>query len=265
MIRINYCGKLVDKEKNNIIFNSSFRKEMLIGLLAMGIKLEDKHLDSFCKYLELIQSWQKKSNITAAKDSFDIIYKHFLDSLSGIRLINKEIKKNKKTKIIDIGSGAGFPGIPVKIILPKIEMTLLEARKNKKEFLDNTVKEIDLDNVYVLRDRAENLGKIKEYREKYNIVLSRAVASLEILSEYCLPLCKTGGIMLAFKGSSFLKELEISYKVIEKLGGLLESINLIKVPHSEHIRCILAIRKIAITPENYPRRNGIPQKRPLCF
>lgn len=265
MNTINNCGKLVDKENNNVFLSSSLRKDILIGSLSMGIKLEDKHLDSFYKYLKLIQSWQRKSNITAAKDSFEIIYKHFLDSLSSIRLINKEVKRNKKTKIIDIGSGAGFPGIPVKIILPKIEMTLLEARKNKKEFLDNAVKGIGLDKVSVLKDRAENLGKTKEYREKYNIVLSRAVAPLEILSEYCLPLCKLGGVMLAFKGSSFLKELEISYKVIEKLGGFLESINLIKVPNSEHIRCILAIRKIANTPKNYPRRNGIPQKRPLCF
>lgn len=261
----NNCGKPVENIFS-ITNKDNLRKSFLINSFSLGINLTNENIDNFIEYLKLIQQYQNKINIISTTNCLDIIYKHFLDSISCIRFMNSEIKDlSGKKKIIDVGSGAGFPGIPIKIVLPKINMTLLEARKNKKNFIEKTLKRLQLRNAFVIQDRAENIGSIIQHREKYHIVLSRAVASLGILCEYCLPLCRKGGIMVAFKGSSYWKELKLSSKVIELLGGSLESINLMKNPQSEHIRCILIIRKIRTTPEKYPRRNGIPQKRPLCF
>jgi|LDZU01.1.fsa_nt_gi 16S rRNA (guanine527-N7)-methyltransferase len=265
MDKKNICGKPVENSIP-IMNENNLRKNILINSLSLGINLTNENIDSFIKYLKLIQQYQNKINITSTKNPLDIVYKHFIDSISCIRFINSEIKDlSGKKKIIDVGSGAGFPGIPIKIILPKTTITLLEARKNKKNFMEKTLKQLELRNPWVIQDRAENIGSMIQHREKYHIVLSRAVASLGILCEYCLPLCRKGGVMVAFKGSSYLEELKLSSKVIEKLGGSLESINLMKNPHSEHIRCILIIRKIETTPQKYPRRNGMPQKRPLCF
>jgi 16S rRNA (guanine527-N7)-methyltransferase len=265
MDKKNNCGKPVENIFS-VMNENNLRKNILINSLSMGINLTNENIDYFIEYLKLIQQYQNKINITSTKNSLDIIYKHFLDSISCIRFINSEIKDFPgKKKIIDVGSGAGFPGIPIKIIVPRTIITLLEARKNKKNFIQKALKQLGLRNAWAIQDRAENLGSMIKHREKYHIVLSRAVAPLGILCEYCLPLCKKGGVMVAFKGSSYWEELKLSSKVIEKLGGSLETINLIKNPHSEHIRCILIIRKIGVTPEKYPRRSGMPQKRPLCF
>jgi len=248
MNKKNNCGKPVENTFS-VMNENSLRKKLLINSLSWGINLSNKNIDYFIGYLKLIQQCQNKINITSIKNP-----------------INSDITDFPgKKKIIDVGSGAGFPGIPIKIIVPRIAITLLEARKNKKNFIEKVLKELELRNAWVVQDRAENIGRMIEHREKYHIVLSRAVAPLGILCEYCLPLCKKGGVMVAFKGSSYLEELKSSLEVIEKLGGSLESINLLKNPHSEHIRCILIIRKIATIPGKYPRRSGIPQKRPLCF
>jgi len=258
----------VEEEKYSPDKENNLRKYMSIGSLSLGINLKIENIDKLIIYLKIISYYQKKMNITSTRDPFNIIDKHFLDSLSCVGLVSQNIEKfwkKKKTKIIDVGSGAGFPGIPIKIILPGVRMTLLEARKNKKTFLAKAAASLELKNTIVIQNRAENLGRTAEYREKYHIVLSRAVAPLGVLCEYCLPLCTKQGAMIAFKGSSYYQELMMNDKVIEKLGGSLESVNLIKVPYSKHIRAILIIRKINPTPESFPRRNGIPQKRPLCF
>lgn len=264
MNKNNNCGKPVNNtfyllEENNL------RKNIFLGSLSFGINLNNKEIDKVIEYLKIIKQYQKKVNITSTIDPLDIVFKHFLDSISCVKFINYETKSGSRKKIIDVGSGAGFPGIPIKIVLSKTTMVLLEARKNKKIFLETVLKQLELKNTYVFQERAENFGKMIEHRENYHFVLSRAVASLGILCEYCLPLCKLGGVMMAFKGSSYREELKPSFEVIERLGGCLESINLMKNPHSEHVRSILIIRKVKSTPDKYPRRNGIPMKRPLCF
>lgn len=265
MNKKNNCGKTVENI-SSIMNEKNLHKIILINSLSLGINLTNENIDNFIEYLKLVRQYQNKINITSTKNPLDIIYKHFLDSISCIRFIKSEIKNlSGKKEIIDVGSGAGFPGIPIKILVPKTAMTLLEARKNKKNFIEEALKQLALRNIWVIQDRAETLGSMIKHREKYHIVLSRAVAPLGILCEYCLPLCRKGGIMVAFKGSSYWEELKLSSKVIEQLGGSLESINLVKNPHSEYIRCILIIRKIGTTPEKYPRKSGIPQKRPLCF
>jgi len=258
----------VEEEKYSPDKENNLRKYISIGALSLGMNLKIENIDQLIIYLKIISYYQKKMNITSTRDPFNIINKHFLDSLSCAGLVSRIIEKcgkKKKTNMIDVGSGAGFPGIPIKIILPEVRITLLEARKNKKTFLEKAVASLELKNTIVIQNRAENLGRTPEYREKYHIVLSRAVAPLGVLCEYCLPLCTIQGAMIAFKGSSYYEELIMNHKVIEKLGGSLESVNLIKVPHSKHIRAILIIRKTNSTPESFPRRNGIPQKRPLCF
>jgi 16S rRNA (guanine527-N7)-methyltransferase len=258
------CGKAVEGDRYSSNLENKLRNYLIIGSMALGINLKAENIIHFIIYLKKIIYYQQKINLTSIKDPFDIIDKHFLDSLSCIGLVKGAITGYKRsTDIIDVGSGAGFPGVPVKIIFPRERMTLLEARKNRKLFLDEVVTELGLRDTVVVEDRAENIGRMEKYRGKYHIVLSRAVAPLSILCEYCLPLCKIQGIMIAFKGSSYQKEVSMNYNVIENLGGSLESVHLIKIPHSSHMRSILIIRKTRPTPENFPRRNGIPQKRPL--
>ena len=264
------CGKTVeylnwekvkDREEN-------LSQYLKVGALALGINLKEEIIKKFIIYLKMINSYQKKVNITSVQDPFAIIKKHFLDSLSCINIIDNLFKifpTPKSIRVIDLGSGAGFPGIPVKICLSDIKMVLLEVRRNRTMFLNDVIKKLELTNIHVIQDRAENIGKMTAFREKYHIILSRAVASLNVLCEYCLPLCQVNGVMIAFKGSSYYAELENSKKVIEVLGGIIESINIIKIPYSDIFRYILVIRKIKPTPEEYPRRNGIPQKRPLYF
>ncbi len=262
------CGKTVKEEEISCEREDSLKRYILIQALSLGISLDDDQLTKFVTYLKMIQEYQKKINITSTKVSSDIIDKHFLESLSCMEMVNRMIgeygNKNRKD-LIDVGSGAGFPGIPLKIILSRERMTLLEVRKNKKLFLDSVVDGLQLPHTVVIKDRAENLGMMKEYRENYHIVLSRAVAPLGILCEYCLPLCKMQGAMIAFKGSSYEAELTMYFKVMERLGGTLECIHQYRIPHSEHIRSILLVRKTRSTPENFPRKEGIPHKRPLYF
>ncbi len=253
--------KLNHDEKNLIKFID-------LGSLALGLNLSEKITDKFIDYINMINLYQKKINITSVHNPYEIICKHFLDSLSCTHTLNDLIKKyiqGKKIKMIDVGSGAGFPGIPIKLVLPDTRMTLLEARKNKTLFLSKVVESLSLIGIEVIQGRAENIGKTEQYREKFHVVLSRAVAPLSVLCEYCLPLCRTGGIMVAFKGSSYAEELSNSIKVIEVLGGIIENISIIKIPNSNYLRYLLFIRKIKPTPDNYPRKNGIPSKRPLCF
>jgi 16S rRNA (guanine527-N7)-methyltransferase len=258
----------VKKDKISFHMESDIQQHIAIGSLALGLNLTQDNIEKFIIYLKMINSYQNRINITSITKPYDIISKHFLDSLSSLKLINQELlnyDQGKRIKIIDVGSGAGFPGLPLKIVLPKVSMVLLEARGNRVMFLNDVVDSLELKDTKIIKDRAENIGKMAEYRENFHIVLSRAVAPLAVLCEYCLPLCKVKGAMIAFKGSSYYQELSSNNKVIEKLGGLLESVNMIKIPYSNHVRYIIVIRKISSTPENYPRKNGIPQKRPLYF
>ena len=258
----------MEEEKRLVYVEKDLQQFLYLGGLALGLNLRDDIINKFIIYLEMINSYQKKVNITSTKKPFDIISKHFLDSLSSLYIIDEllyDFRQGSGLKIIDVGSGAGFPGIPIKIVLPHSNMTLLEAKKNKALFLRDVINKLALADSEVLQDRSENIGKSAEYRENYHIVLSRAVAALNILCELCLPLCQINGVMITFKGSSYIEELSVSNKVIERLGGAVESINTISIPYSKHFRYLLVIRKIKSTPEDYPRKNGVPQKRPLYF
>ena len=241
------------KEDENILIN---------GAQKMGINLHEEQIKKFSRYLELLVQWNQKINLTSLKTPQEIIIKHFLDSISCIKIINKYIRI-EGIHIIDVGTGAGFPGIPIKIVCPSISLSLLEARKKKTIFLEKITKEINFQKVEILNGRAETFGKCPDYRQKYDIVLSRALAFLSTLSEYCLPLVRVGGLFVAQKGRSYREEIDKALKAVQFLGGELIGVESVRIPFINQERHLLIIKKIKDTPSEYPRREGIPQKRPL--
>jgi len=237
---------------------------LIDGCQIMGIDINKEQIRKFSHYLELLVQWNKKINLTSLKTPQEIISKHFIDSISCIEVINKYIDI-EEISIIDVGTGAGFPGIPIKIIYPLIKLSLLEARKKKTMFLEKVTEEMNFQKVKILNGRAEIFGKSIDYREKCDIAISRAVAHLNVLSEYCLPLVRVGGLFVAQKGRSYKKETEKSFKTIQVLGGELIGVESVRIPFIDQERHLLLIKKIKNTPSIYPRKAGLPQKRPLYF
>ena len=235
---------------------------LIDGCQKMGININNEQIRKFSRYLELLVQWKQKINLTSLKTSREIIIKHFLDSISCIKIINKYID-TEGISVIDVGAGAGFPGMPIKIICPSIRLSLLEARKKKTIFLEKVTEEMNFQQVKILNGRAETFGKGTDYREKYDIAISRAVARLNVLSEYCLPLVKVGGLFVAQKGRSYKEETEKSLKTIKFLGGELIGVENVRVPFINQERYLLVIKKIKDTPSKFPRKEGFPQKRPL--
>ncbi|MCJ7813839.1 MAG: 16S rRNA (guanine(527)-N(7))-methyltransferase RsmG [Candidatus Atribacteria bacterium] len=243
------------KEDENILINNAQK---------MGINLHKEQIKKFSRYLELLIQWNQKINLTSLKTPQEIIIKHFLDSISCIKVITKYINI-EEISIIDVGTGAGFPGIPIKITCPSIRLYLLEARKKKTIFLEKIIEEMNFQQVEILDGRAEAFGKCPNYREKYDIALSRAVAPLNTLSEYCLPLVRVGGLFVAQKGRSYNEEIDKALKTVQLLGGELIGVENVRIPFINQERYLLVIKKIKGTPLKYPRKEGLPQKRPLYF
>jgi len=235
---------------------------LIDGARKMGINLHKEQIKKFSRYLELLVQWNQKINLTSLKTPQEIIIKHFLDSISCIKVINKYID-TEGISVIDVGAGAGFPGIPIKTICPSIRLSLLEVRKKKTLFLEKVTEEMNFRQVKILNGRAETFGKEADHREKYDIAISRAVARLNVLSEYCLPLVRVGGLFIAQKGRSYMEETEKSLKTIRFLGGELIGVENIRIPFINQERHLLVIKKTKGTPSEYPRKVGLPQKRPL--
>ena len=232
-----------------------FKTMLNTELNYLSINLSDIKLEQFYTYMNLLIEWNKKINLTAIVEEKDIIIKHFLDSLT----ISKYINSNQK--IMDIGTGAGFPGIPLKIVQENINMNLIDSLNKRITFLNEVVNKIELKNIVAIHSRAEDLAKIEEHREKYDIVVSRAVAKLNTLLEY-MPFIKVGGTCICMKGSN-IEELEESKKAIEILGGKLEKVDEIVLPNTDIKRNNIIIKKIKNTPKEYPRKAGIPMKNPI--
>jgi 16S rRNA (guanine527-N7)-methyltransferase len=208
----------------------------------------------FDSYIKELLEWNKKFNLTAITDPEEIRVKHFEDSLS----LEKAIRLTDQN-IIDIGAGAGFPGVPLKIKYPNLKLTLVEATKKKVEFLEHLVKVLDLKDVEVIWGRAEEVAKDK--REQYNIAVSRAVAELNTLAEWCLPFVKVGGLFVAYKTSNTESEIANAEKAIEILGGKIKEIKRLEIGIIK--RSLIIIEKISPTPPKYPRHPGMAKKRPL--
>ncbi len=234
--------------------------EVLIkGSRSIGLELLEKDQKRFQEYKELLQEWNQKINITAIIEDRDIDIKHFLDSLSCLSLDLFEGKK----RVIDIGTGGGFPGIPLKIMREDLEVTLLDSLNKRIIFLKEVIDKLDLKDIQAIHGRAEELSRQKEYREKYDIAISRAVASLDTLSEYCLPFVKVGGYFIAMKGPDIEEELASSEKAIALLGGQLVESKIITIPESDIRHSLIVIEKIKQTAPKYPRGGGKPKKNPL--
>jgi len=236
------------------------------GAEELGVNLTPFQKEQFFLYLEILQEWNRKINLTATKEAKEIIIKHFLDSLTCRNLIASRLANGqafKKQKAIDLGSGAGFPGIPLKIALPSLELTLLDSLKKRTHFLKHLSQNLALKDVEIIEGRAEDCGRGKEFREKFDLVLSRAVAKLNVLVELGLPFLKLGGTFLAQKGPNVGEEAKEALKALDLLGGRVKEIRKVKLPFLNQARSLVIIEKERPTPEKYPRRAGIPQKRPL--
>ena len=236
---------------------NDFKEKMIINVDKLGINLSEIQLKQFYNYMNLLIEWNKKINLTAITEPDEIILKHFVDSLTISRYISDG------TKVVDVGTGAGFPGIPLKIVRQDVDITLLDSLQKRINFLDEVINELNLEKITTVHSRVEDFGKDKKYREKFDIATSRAVANLSTLSEYLLPLVKVGGKVISMKGSLIQEELENSKNAIKILGGQIEKVDEFDLPNSDISRNIVLIDKIKNTPNKYPRKAGEPSKKPL--
>lgn len=225
----------------------------------LGIRLTNRQIAAFERYEQELLDWNARFNLTAIRESEGIRTKHFLDSLTCLLAW----RDNPPGSLIDIGTGAGFPGIPLKIIYPSMNLTLVESVGKKAEFCRHIVKELGLERVEVLQARAEALGQQPGRRERYDWAVARAVANLPILAEFLLPFVRVGGAMLAQKGESGPAEAHASENAVKVLGGRLRQLVKVHLPGVAEDRYLVIINKIAAAPPNYPRRVGVPAKKPL--
>ncbi len=223
----------------------------------IGYTLQEEQLEQFFTYKELLIEWNKKMNLTAIEQEEDIITKHFIDSLSIASYIPDT------AKVIDIGTGAGFPGIPLKILKKDLSITLLDSLNKRITFLEEVIRNLSLENIQAVHARAEELAHKEEYREQYDIAVSRAVAPMHTLLEYMLPYVKIGGKCICMKGPNLQEESKDLQNCLETLGGKIEKIEEIVLPETEIKRNIMLIKKENKTPKKYPRNPGMPSKKPL--
>lgn len=240
-------------EKYNI---DSFEKD----LEELNIKLEKRQICQFLQYYELLVEWNSFMNLTAITDFDEVIKKHFIDSISLI----KAIDLSKELSVIDIGTGAGFPGIPLKIAFPNLKITLLDSLNKRIKFLNEVIDKLELDNIETIHGRAEDFAKDKKYRQAYDLCVSRAVANLSTLSEYCLPYVKTGGKFISYKSEKITDEMNAAKNAIKILGGNILGQVDFNLPDSDIYRNLFIIVKAKETPIKYPRKAGLPSKEPLC-
>lgn len=232
---------------------------LIEGAKDLNIDLNENEIGNFILYKELLKEWNQKINITAITDDVEVDIKHFIDS---IVLFNTGLFNGNK-KIIDIGTGGGFPGIPLKIINKDLEVVLLDSLKKRLKFLDIVIEDLKLQDIFTIHGRAEELSRNEGHREEYDIAVSRAVASLDTLVEYSLPFVKIGGHFIAMKGSEIAEELNGAANGIEVLGGKVIKKEKITLPLSDIEHSLIIIEKIKETPTKYPRGGGKPKSKPL--
>ncbi|KAA0566099.1 16S rRNA (guanine(527)-N(7))-methyltransferase RsmG [Rossellomorea aquimaris] len=224
-----------------------------------GISLSPQQLNQFERYYELLVEWNEKMNLTAITEKEDVYLKHFYDSISAAFYVDF----TQVTTLCDVGAGAGFPSIPLKICYPHLHISIVDSLNKRITFLNHLSDELGLENTNFYHDRAETFGKNKAHREKYDMVTARAVARMSVLSELCLPLVKTGGLFVAMKASNVKEELSNAKKAIGMLGGQTDKMYSFVLPEEESERNIVKIDKVKETPNKYPRKPGTPNKLPL--
>jgi 16S rRNA (guanine527-N7)-methyltransferase len=229
------------------------------GAKKLGIHLSGEQLEKFETYYREITNWNKKVNLTRITDYQEVQFKHFLDSLT----VFSVMPPDKALRVIDIGTGAGLPGIPLRIVSPGISLTLLESTVRKTKFLDHIVKKLGLDKVEIVHGRAEEIARDERYREKFDLALARALAPLPALVELVLPFCEVGGCCIALKKGKVSAEVSRALKAIAVMGGSLREVKPVLLPELGDQRCLVIIDKVRPTPPAYPRRPGLPVKRPV--
>lgn len=237
---------------------SIFEKNMR----SIGIQLSEYQMEQFYKYYSLLIDWNQKINLTSITDIRDVYEKHFLDSSCGVLAIEK-YGVSEKLRMIDVGTGGGFPGVPLKIIYPDMHITLLDSLNKRIQFLNEIIQELGLKNIETIHGRAEEMGRHKDFRENYDISVSRAVANLSTLSEYCTPFLNKDGFFISYKSKNVDEELEQSKIALSKLNTMVDNVIQYDLPGTDVARTLVMIKKTGKTPSAYPRKAGTPQKKPL--
>ena len=236
-----------------------FKEELAKAAAEYGISLNDTQMEQYNRYFELLVEWNEKINLTAITDPKEVAIKHMIDSITAY---DEKLFKDGTT-VIDVGTGAGFPGLPLKIFCPEIKLTLMDSLNKRIKFLQTVVEELGLKDVECVHARAEEGARNKKYRESFDIAVSRAVARLPILCEYCLPFVKKGGHFIALKGMQYHDEAEEAAKAIKVMGGSKTEIRPVKLPELDDKRAVITITKTMPTPKAYPRKAGTPTKNPI--
>jgi len=234
-------------------------KLLLEKVNELSISLNEKQIEQFIKFYHLLVEWNKVMNLTGITEYEEVVEKHFIDSLSLVNAIDIYECKN----VIDIGTGAGFPGIPLKIAFPHLKITLLDSLNKRIKFLNTVIDELGLEDIHTIHGRAEDFAKQEDYREQYDLCVSRAVANLSTLSEYCLPYVKVDGMFIPYKSGDIEEELYNSKKAVQILGGKIENTIKFELPGTDIGRSFVKIKKIKNTGKKYPRKAGLPSKEPL--
>lgn len=234
-------------------------EQFVMDLTALGVTLTDKQIQQFIQYYEMLVEWNQVMNLTAITEYDDVMKKHFVDSVSLI----KAYDVNQNVTVIDVGTGAGFPGLALKIAYPNLQVTLLDSLNKRINFLNAVIDKLGLTGVETVHGRAEDFAKPDKLREKFDLCVSRAVANLSTLSEYCLPFVKQGGLFISYKSEKISEEMTAAKNAIYVLGGKVVDQVEFTLPDSDIYRNLFVIQKERVTPKKYPRKAGLPAKEPL--
>lgn len=244
-------------------------KSFIKDLEELHIVLSDVQVNQFLTYYELLTEWNSFMNLTAITDFDEVCKKHFIDSISLIkaeedifRITGKNLRKDIFT-VIDVGTGAGFPGISLKIVFPDMNITLLDSLNKRVHFLNEVIENLQLKGITAIHGRAEDFARKEDYRNHFDLAVSRAVANMSTLSEYCIPFVKLGGLFIPYKSEKVSDELACANNALSVLGGSIENQIEYTLPESDYYRNLVIIRKEKDTPKKYPRKSGIPSKEPL--
>lgn len=234
-------------------------KKFLEQLELLNIELDNNQQNKFFHFYEMLVEWNKVMNLTGITDYEEVNEKHFVDSLA----VTNVIDMNSVNNVIDIGTGAGFPGIPLKIAFPHLKIVLLDSLQKRVNFLDKVIRELNLENITTLHGRAEDYARVSEFREQFDLCVSRAVANLSVLSEYCIPYVKVGGYFISYKSGNIEEEIKQAEVSVRVLGGCIEDVAKFNLPKSNIERSLVKICKEINTKNKYPRKPGIPVKNPI--